>query len=177
MDKTRRNHSDWGNPVPKRQTWYVLTHIWILNIEQRITILQSTPPEKLGNKEDSKRDIYAPQKKMQGTRTTEKIGSKKGMWREVREWEGQKRRSEEDRREQKVWVQGGIEETKIRDALMEGAIKGLKANQALGKYPEIYKDDTTYQSKQQWRGYLKYPQIIMRSITKLYAIIETSFTR
>ncbi|EGV99701.1 Olfactory receptor 181 [Cricetulus griseus] len=35
-----------------------------------------------------------------------------------------------------------IEESKIRDTIKEGASKGLKRNQALGKCPEIYKDDT-----------------------------------
>ena len=114
MDKTRRKHSDWGKPVPKRQTWYVLIHIWMLDIEQRITMLQSTPPENLGNKENSKRDIYVPLKKLQGTWTTEKIGSKRGAQRKVTEWEGEKRRSEEDRGEQEVWVGRRIEETQIR---------------------------------------------------------------
>ena len=31
---------------------------------------------------------------------------------------------------------------KIRDTIREGASIGLKRNQALGKCPEIYKDDT-----------------------------------
>ena len=39
MDGTRRNHPERGNPVRKRQTCYVLTHIWILDIEERITSL------------------------------------------------------------------------------------------------------------------------------------------
>ena len=33
MDGTRRNHSEGGNPITKRQTWYVLTHKWILDTE------------------------------------------------------------------------------------------------------------------------------------------------
>ena len=33
MDGSRRNHSERGNPVAKRQTWYVLTHKWILDTE------------------------------------------------------------------------------------------------------------------------------------------------
>ena len=42
----------------QRQTPYVLTHKWILDVKQRITRLQSTTPEKLGNKEDPKRDMH-----------------------------------------------------------------------------------------------------------------------
>ena len=34
---------------------------------------------------------------------------------------------------------GRIEENKIRDTIIQGAIIGLKRNQALGKCPEIYK--------------------------------------
>ena len=33
MDGTWRNHSEWGNPITKRQTWYILTHMWILDVE------------------------------------------------------------------------------------------------------------------------------------------------
>ena len=42
----------------QKDKWFVLTHNWILGIDQRITSLQSTIPEKLSNKEDPKRDIY-----------------------------------------------------------------------------------------------------------------------
>ena len=38
MDGTRRNHPELGDPVTKIKQ-YVLTHIWILEIEQRITSL------------------------------------------------------------------------------------------------------------------------------------------
>ena len=37
------------NPDPERQTWYVLTHKWVLDIKQRITSLQSMTSEKLSN--------------------------------------------------------------------------------------------------------------------------------
>ena len=37
MDGIRRNHHKYGNPLTKWVTWYILTHIWILDIEQRIT--------------------------------------------------------------------------------------------------------------------------------------------
>ena len=36
---------------------------------------------------------------------------------------------------------GTIEESKKRDTIIEGAIIGLKRNLAVGKCPEIYKDD------------------------------------
>ena len=85
MDGTRRNHSERGSPFTERQTWYAVTHIWILDIEQRIIILQSTPPENLGKKEDSKRDIYCPLEKEKGIRSPEQIGSMEGRERELGE--------------------------------------------------------------------------------------------
>ena len=33
MDESRRNHCERGKPITKRQTWYVLTHMRILDIE------------------------------------------------------------------------------------------------------------------------------------------------
>ena len=142
MDGTRRNHSERGIPITIRQTWYVLTHMQILDIEQRITSLQSTLPEKLVNKEDPKRDIHGPLEKGRGSRSTEKIGSMGRGERELGEWEGEKRRDAEDRREQKVWVRGRIERNKNGNTIIEGAILGLQWNQALEKCLEIYKDDT-----------------------------------
>lgn len=40
----KKKHPDCGNSDPERQTSYVLTHKWILDINQRITRLQSTTP-------------------------------------------------------------------------------------------------------------------------------------
>ena len=59
---------------------------------------------------------------------------------------GQEMRSGEEEgwgthREQEGYIGGRIEESKIRDTIRKGAIIGLKRNQALGKCPEIYKDD------------------------------------
>ena len=45
-------------------------------------------------------------------------------------------------------------ERKERDILIEGAIKGLSRNIALGKFPGIHKNDPSQDSKQQWRGCL-----------------------
>ena len=44
-------------------------------IEQKITSLQSTLPEKPGNKDDSKRDIHDPREKGKGIRSSEQIRS------------------------------------------------------------------------------------------------------
>ena len=44
--------------VTQTQTQYAFTHKWILGIKQRIIRLQSTVPEKLGNKKDPKRDTW-----------------------------------------------------------------------------------------------------------------------
>ena len=74
---------------------HILTHIWILDIKQKITSLQSTPPEKLGIKMGPKRDMHGPLEKGKGTRSPEQIGSMEGGERELREREGKKRRREE----------------------------------------------------------------------------------
>ena len=49
MDRTRKKYSEWGNQNTERQTQYVLTHKWLLDIKQQITSLLSTTPEKTGN--------------------------------------------------------------------------------------------------------------------------------
>ena len=72
----------------------------MLDIEQRTTNLQSTPPEKLGNKEDPKRDIHGPPEKGKKTRSPELIGSMGGGERELGEREREKRRGEENMGEQ-----------------------------------------------------------------------------
>ena len=51
----------------------LLTHVWILGIEQKITSSQSTPPEKLGSKEESKSDTHGPPEKGKGTRHPEQF--------------------------------------------------------------------------------------------------------
>ena len=59
MDGTRKiNHSERGNPDLDRQTWYVLTHKWVLDVKYRKTNLQFTALERLDNKEDPKRDAW-----------------------------------------------------------------------------------------------------------------------
>ena len=58
MDGTRKKHPEGGNQVPERQAWYVLTHKWTVCIKQKLTSIQSSEPEKLYNKDDSKRDTY-----------------------------------------------------------------------------------------------------------------------
>ena len=85
-----------------------------------ICLRQSTPTEKLGNKEDPKRDIHGPLEKGKGTRSPELIGSM-GEGRELGEREGEKKRGEENMREQEDQVGGRIEESKKRDTIIEGA--------------------------------------------------------
>ncbi|ERE82749.1 hypothetical protein H671_2g7211 [Cricetulus griseus] len=79
-----------------------LTHILILDIEQRITSLQSTPPGNLGNKEDPKRDIHGPPEKRKKTRYPEQSGSICGEEGSMcgEEREGEKRRGKEDMSDQ-----------------------------------------------------------------------------
>jgi hypothetical protein len=33
MDGTTKSHPEWDNPIPERQTWYILTYKWILTIK------------------------------------------------------------------------------------------------------------------------------------------------
>ena len=51
-----KNHLESGNPDQERQTWYVLTHKWILAVKVNYTVIYS--PEVLGNKEGPKRDMW-----------------------------------------------------------------------------------------------------------------------
>ena len=53
-----KSHSEWGNPDTERQTCFVFTYKCILDVKQMKTRLQSTVPEKLRNKEDTKRDSW-----------------------------------------------------------------------------------------------------------------------
>ena len=53
-----RNHPEWGNPDSERQKWNDLTHKCILDVKQKITKLQSSAIEKLGNKEAPKWDAW-----------------------------------------------------------------------------------------------------------------------
>ena len=50
IELEKKINSEWGNPVSERQTLYILTHKWILDVKQRIMGLQFTALEKLGNK-------------------------------------------------------------------------------------------------------------------------------
>ena len=58
MDVPRKNSPWGGNPDSKRQTQYVLTHKWILDVKQMIGRLQSTVPEKLDKKEKPKKKAW-----------------------------------------------------------------------------------------------------------------------
>jgi hypothetical protein len=56
IDGTIKYHPECSNPDPETQTWYVLTYQWILVIKYRITMLQSTDPKRLSNKEGPRGD-------------------------------------------------------------------------------------------------------------------------
>ena len=56
MDGTRNYHSEWGNPVPKEHTWYILTDKWILPQKLRIPKIQFTDQMKLMKKEEQSMD-------------------------------------------------------------------------------------------------------------------------
>ena len=53
MDGTRKYHPELGNPDPERH----VTYNWALTIKCRTTMLQSTDPKKLGNKEVPKEAV------------------------------------------------------------------------------------------------------------------------
>ena len=58
MELKKNILSELSQPRPRIQTWYILTHKWILDIKQRVTSLYSMSREKLGKKENPKRDIH-----------------------------------------------------------------------------------------------------------------------
>lgn len=47
----KKNHHDWGNSAPERETLYVLTYKWTLVVKWWIVTLQSIDPGRLSNKE------------------------------------------------------------------------------------------------------------------------------
>jgi hypothetical protein len=51
MDGTRKYHSDWGKPIIKEHTWYVLTDEWILAQKFGIPKIQLTDHMKFMKKE------------------------------------------------------------------------------------------------------------------------------
>ena len=53
-----KNNPEWGNRDPERQTQYVLTHKWKLDVKQKTIRLLSTAAEKLGNTEDINRNTW-----------------------------------------------------------------------------------------------------------------------
>ena len=79
----------------------MLTHIWTLDIEQRITSLQFTLPVKLGNKEGPKRDIHGPWRRGKGQELLRNLGARGGeRERQLGKKEGEKWKGEEDIRQQ-----------------------------------------------------------------------------
>jgi hypothetical protein len=56
MDESGDYHPEWGNPVTKEHTWYVLIDKWILAQNLRIPMIQFAKHMKLKNKEDQSVD-------------------------------------------------------------------------------------------------------------------------
>ena len=56
MDRTRKYHPEWGNPITKENTWYARTDKWILAQKLQITRIQLTAHMKLKKKEDQSLD-------------------------------------------------------------------------------------------------------------------------
>jgi hypothetical protein len=52
MVKISKYNPEWGKPVTKEHTWYVLTDKWILAQKLRILNIQFTDHMKLKKKED-----------------------------------------------------------------------------------------------------------------------------
>lgn len=138
MDGTERNYTEWGNPTTERQAWYVLNHLWILEIEKQTNSLKSTVLEKVENKEDPKKKLHGSLKKWKGTRTPEQIGST--WWgKSVETWEleGEKTMREANMRDQEDWVVGGMEDSNKTDTSIDGVSICLERNMTIGKYSEI----------------------------------------
>ena len=55
MDGPGRYHPEWGNPITKELTWYVLTDTWILAQKLRLPKIQFAKHMKL-KKEDQNVD-------------------------------------------------------------------------------------------------------------------------
>ena len=56
MNGTSKYYPEWGNPITKEHTWYVLTDKWILAQKFRIPKIQFTDHMKLKKKEDQSVD-------------------------------------------------------------------------------------------------------------------------
>ena len=52
MDRTKKYHPEWGNPITKEHTWYALTDKWVLAQKLAIPKIQLTDNMKFKRKED-----------------------------------------------------------------------------------------------------------------------------
>jgi hypothetical protein len=52
MDGIRKYHPEWGNPITKKHTWYVLTDKWIVVQKLGLPKIQLAKHMKLKKKED-----------------------------------------------------------------------------------------------------------------------------
>ena len=56
MDGPGGHHPEWGNPITKELTWYVLTDKWILAQKHRIPKIRFAKHKKIKKKEDQSVD-------------------------------------------------------------------------------------------------------------------------
>jgi hypothetical protein len=83
MDGSEGYHPEWGNPITKEVTWYVLTDKWILALKLRIPKIQFVKYMKLKKNEDQSVD----------TSLLLRMGNKISMKRvrdKVSSWDGRK---------------------------------------------------------------------------------------
>jgi hypothetical protein len=52
VDGTRKHHPEWGNPIIKEHTWYILTDKWILATKLGISKIKFTDHTQHKKKED-----------------------------------------------------------------------------------------------------------------------------
>lgn len=41
MNRVVKNHLEWSNPVQKRQTWHVISFMWMLSLKHSMSMLQT----------------------------------------------------------------------------------------------------------------------------------------
>ena len=139
MVGTRRNSLEWGTQSQKKPNMVYIYLYMGFKIEQSITILHSTLPEKLKKRRTLKGTYMFPHEAEMGKISWANF-EHGGEERELGQTEGEDMSGEEDSREQEYWVRGNIG-SKKRNTTIEVHIINLKKYLALGKYTGIYKDD------------------------------------
>ena len=102
-----------STPDPQSQKWQILSHKCILDIKQRIASLYFMITEKLGNKENTKTDLYRFPWEM---RNRQELLRKLGLWGVERrtKMEKEKRRKGGGEHEEMGWLRWEKEKEKAR---------------------------------------------------------------